>query len=113
MDNCLFCKIVSGQIPSSKAYEDEKVLAFHDIDPKAPVHILIVPKKHVASIAALEEEDFELVAHIMRVVKQIAAEQGLVSGFRVVANTGREGGQTVDHLHFHLLGGRALGWPPG
>ncbi len=113
MDNCLFCKIVSGQIPSSKAYEDEKVLAFHDIDPKAPVHILIVPKKHVASIAALEEEDFELVAHIMRVVKQIAAEQGLVSGFRIVANTGRDGGQTVDHLHLHLLGGRALGWPPG
>jgi histidine triad (HIT) family protein len=113
MENCLFCKIVRGEIPSSKEYEDDKVLAFNDIDPKAPVHILIVPKKHVASIAALEDGDDELVAHIMRVAQKLAAAKGLGNGFRLVANTGPDGGQTVDHLHFHLLGGRAFGWPPG
>ena len=113
MENCLFCKIASGQIPSSKVYEDESVLAFNDIDKKAPVHILIIPKKHVASVAALEDEDFDTVAHIIRVARNIAAAQGLDNGFRLVANTGQHGGQTVDHLHFHLLGGRALGWPPG
>ena len=113
MENCLFCKIASGQIPSSKVYEDESVLAFNDIDKKAPVHILIIPKKHVASVAALEDEDFDTVAHIIRVARNIAAAQGLDNGFRLVANTGQDGGQTVDHLHFHLLGGRALGWPPG
>jgi histidine triad (HIT) family protein len=113
MENCLFCKIVSGQIPSSKVYEDDKVLAFNDIDSKAPVHVLIVPKKHVASIAALEEGDYELAAHIIHVAKDIAASKGLDNGFRLVANTGADGGQTVDHLHFHLLGGRIFGWPPG
>ena len=113
MDNCLFCKIVRGEIPSSKVYEDDKVLAFNDIDPKAPVHILIVPKKHVASIAALEDGDYELAAHIIRIAKELAAAKGLDDGFRLVANTGIDGGQTVGHLHFHLLGGRAFGWPPG
>jgi histidine triad (HIT) family protein len=113
MENCLFCKIVRGEIPSSKEYEDDEVLAFNDIDPKAPVHILIVPKKHVASVAALEDGDEELVAHIVRVAQQLAAAKGLGNGFRLVANTGPDGGQTVDHLHFHLLGGRAFGWPPG
>jgi len=113
MENCLFCKIVAGQIPSSKEYEDDKVLAFNDIDPKAPVHILIVPKKHVQSIATLEEKDDELVAHIVRVAKKLAAAKGLDNGFRLVANTGADGGQTVEHLHFHLLGGRSFGWPPG
>lgn len=113
MENCLFCKIAAGQIPSSKVYEDELVLAFHDIDKKAPVHILIIPKKHVASVAALGDDDFDTIAHIMRVAKELAASQGLNNGFRLVANTGRDGGQTVNHLHFHLLGGRAFGWPPG
>ena len=113
MENCLFCKIAAGQIPSSKVYEDESVLAFNDIDKKAPVHILIIPKKHVASVAALEDGDFDTVAHIFRVARDIAAAQGLDNGFRLVANTGQDGGQTVDHLHFHLLGGRAMGWPPG
>ncbi len=113
MENCLFCKIIGGQIPSSKVYEDDKVLAFNDIDPKAPVHILIVPKKHIQSIAALEDGDYALVAHIIRVAKDIAAAKGLENGSRLVVNTGPDGGQTVEHLHFHLLGGRALGWPPG
>jgi histidine triad (HIT) family protein len=113
MENCLFCKIVDGQIPSSKVYEDERVLAFDDIDPKAPVHILIVPKKHIASVAALDEGDEALAAHIIRVAKELAAAKGLAGGFRLVVNTGPDGGQSVDHLHVHLLGGRALGWPPG
>ena len=113
MENCLFCKIAAGQIPSSKVYEDESVLAFNDIDKKAPVHILIIPKKHVASVAALEDGDLDTVAYIFRVARDIAAAQGLEKGFRLVANTGQDGGQTVDHLHFHLLGGRAMGWPPG
>ena len=113
MESCLFCKIAAGQIPSSKVYEDDMVLAFNDIDKQAPVHILIIPKKHVASVAALEDGDLDIVAHIFRVARDIAAAQGLNKGFRIVANTGQDGGQTVDHLHFHLLGGRALGWPPG
>jgi histidine triad (HIT) family protein len=113
MDNCLFCKIVRNEIPSSKVYEDDKVLAFNDIDPKAPTHILIIPKKHIASIAALEDEDCDLAAHIIRTAKQLAVSQGLHDGYRLVVNTGRDGGQTVEHLHFHLLGGRAMGWPPG
>ncbi len=113
MENCLFCKIAAGLIPSSKVYEDERVLAFHDIDKKAPVHILIIPKKHVTSVAALGDEDFGTVAHIIRIARDIAAAQGLENGFRLVANTGQDGGQTVDHLHFHLLGGRSMGWPPG
>ena len=113
MNDCLFCSIIEGRIPSSKVYEDERVVAFNDIDKKAPVHILIIPRKHVPSIAALAEEDFELVAHIMRVIQKLAVEQKLESGFRIVANTGRDGGQTVEHLHFHLLGGRAMTWPPG
>ena len=113
MESCLFCKIAAGQIPSSKVYEDDMVLAFNDIDKQAPVHILIIPKKHVASVAVLEDNDLDMVAHIIRVARDIAVAQGLGKGFRLVANTGQDGGQSVDHLHFHLLGGRALGWPPG
>lgn len=113
MYDCLFCKIVAGEIPSSKVYEDDKVLAFHDIDKKAPVHVLIIPKKHIDSLAALETSDFDTVANMMQVVQKLAADFGLIDGFRVVANTGKDGGQTVNHLHFHLFGGRSLGWPPG
>lgn len=113
MKDCLFCKIIAGEIPSSKVYEDDEVLAFHDIDKKAPVHVLIIPKKHVDSVATLEDADFDTAAHIMRVAQQLARELGLKDGFRIVTNTGRDGGQSVSHLHFHLLGGRALGWPPG
>lgn len=113
MEDCLFCRIISGGIPAKKAYEDDKALAFYDIDPKAPVHVLIVPKKHIVSIAEVGEEDFGLIAHLMKVAQQLAEEFKLENGFRVVINTGRDGGQSVNHLHVHLLGGRALGWPPG
>ncbi|MBQ9941540.1 MAG: histidine triad nucleotide-binding protein [Christensenellaceae bacterium] len=114
MENCIFCKIIRGEIPCKKVYEDDQVLAFYDIDAQAPVHVLIIPKKHVSSILALEEEDNALIAHIYAVVRKLAAELGVAEeGFRLVANTGDNGGQTVHHLHFHLLGGRKLAWPPG
>jgi histidine triad (HIT) family protein len=113
MKDCLFCKIAAGEIPCSKVYENEAVVAFHDIDGKAPVHVLIMPKKHIASVAETSEEDMGIYADIMRAAKKIAAEFGLKDGFRLVANTGRDGGQSVPHLHFHLLGGRQLAWPPG
>ena len=114
MDDCLFCKIIRGEIPSDKVYEDEMVLAFNDIDKKAPVHILVIPKKHVGSLLELGDEDAALTAHIMGVIQRIAKETAVdKSGFRVVVNTGDDGGQTVHHLHFHILGGRSLEWPPG
>ena len=114
MQVCIFCKIIAGEIPSQKVYEDEQVLAFLDIDAKAPVHVLIIPKKHVGSVLELGEEDGALTAHIFAVVKKLAEELGVAKdGFRLVTNTGLAAGQTVPHLHFHLLGGRELGWPPG
>lgn len=102
--DCIFCKIVKGEIPSSKVYEDDSVLAFNDINPAAPVHILVIPKKHIGSAVELTEEDNELIAHIFQVIKKIADEQGLENGFRLVSNVGEDGGQTVKHLHFHILG---------
>lgn len=114
MENCIFCKIIEGEIPSKKAYEDDQVLAFYDIDAKAPVHVLIIPKKHIESVLALQSGDGALVAHIFEVAGKLARELGVdESGFRIVSNIGKDGGQTVPHLHFHLLGGRELGWPPG
>ncbi len=114
MENCIFCKIIAGEIPSKKAYEDEDVLAFHDIDPKAPAHVLIIPKKHMKSVLELQAEDDALLAKLFRVAQKLAAELNVAeSGFRLVLNTGEQGGQTVDHLHMHILGGRNLGWPPG
>ena len=114
MEDCIFCKIISGDIPSKKAYEDEQVLAFYDIDAKAPVHLLIIPKKHITSVLGLKPEDGVLVAHIFEVAAKLARELGLEErGFRMVSNIGKDGGQTVPHLHFHLLGGRELAWPPG
>lgn len=113
MNDCLFCKIVDGDIPCNKVYEDEHVLAFHDIDPKAPVHVLIIPKKHISSVAQTAEEDFKIYAHIMRTAKKLAEDFDLGKGYRIVTNIGEDGGQSVGHLHFHLLGGRALSWPPG
>ena len=111
--DCVFCKIASGEIPSRKAYEDSKVLAFYDLDPQAPVHILLIPKEHISSCKEVTEENSYLVAHIFQVAAKLAAELGLENGFRIVANTGEDGGQTVPHLHFHLLGGRSMEWPPG
>ncbi|MBE6097102.1 MAG: histidine triad nucleotide-binding protein [Schwartzia succinivorans] len=115
MADCIFCKIAQKEIPSTLVYEDELVAAFKDLEPQAPFHALVIPKKHVESIAALKAEDKELTAHILcDVIPQIAKEQGLTEkGFRVVANTGEDGGQTVKHLHFHILGGRSMQWPPG
>lgn len=108
MENCIFCKIVAGEIPSTKVYEDEKVLAFRDINPMAPTHILVIPKIHIPSVAGITEENADLVAHIFTVIPQIAEKEGLVNGYRVVSNCGPDAGQTVPHLHFHILGGREL-----
>ena len=115
MEDCIFCKIAQGEIPSTKVYEDDTVLAFRDLDPQAPEHVLIIPKKHLSSVLDFGAEDRELAAHILTtVVPQIARELGVADGgFRLVTNTGADGGQTVGHLHFHLLGGRSLSWPPG
>ena len=110
MDNCLFCKIIKGEIPSEKVYEDDEILAFKDIHPAAPVHILVIPKKHIDSIAMLEKEDEPLVGRIYSVINKIAEEQGVKEdGFRVIVNCGRDGGQEVMHLHFHILAGAKLG----
>lgn len=113
MSDCLFCKIAEGEIPSNKAYEDDKILAFHDLDPQAPVHVLIIPKKHIASLDELKEEDKDLVGYIMLKIKDIAAELGIENGYRVVINCGEDGQQTVQHLHVHILGKRKMTWPPG
>ncbi|MBE6781224.1 MAG: histidine triad nucleotide-binding protein [Ruminococcaceae bacterium] len=111
--DCLFCKIIAGEIPSTKIYENEWVYAFADIDPKAPFHAIIVPKKHIVSAADITAENSGLIAKIFEAVAQIAREQNLEKGFRVVNNCGEEGGQTVSHIHFHLLARRNLAWPPG
>jgi histidine triad (HIT) family protein len=111
--DCLFCKIASGEIPVKRLYEDDLCLCFPDIHPQAPTHVLIIPKKHIASHAHTQAEDEKLLGHMMARVAGIAREQGLAGGYRVVMNTGRDGGQTVDHLHLHLLGGRHMTWPPG
>lgn len=108
MENCLFCKIVAGEIPSTKVYEDEKILAFRDINPMAPTHILVIPKMHIPSVAGVTEENAAVVAHIFTVIPVIAEKEGLVNGYRVVSNCGPDAGQTVHHLHFHILGGREL-----
>lgn len=105
--DCLFCNIVKGQIPSEKVYEDNDVYAFKDVNPEAPVHILIIPKRHIKSVDELEETDKELVGHIFLVAKKLAKENKLENGYRLVSNIGEEGGQSVKHLHFHLLGGRS------
>ena len=115
MADCIFCKIAHGEIPSTKVYEDDTVLAFRDLDPQAPEHVLVIPKKHLSNVLDFGAEDRELAAHILTdVVPALARMLGIdAGGFRLVTNTGADGGQTVGHLHFHLLGGRSLTWPPG
>ena len=108
MSDCLFCKIIAGDIPSTKVYEDETVLAFRDIAPQAPTHILVIPKCHISSVAEVTAENSSVVAHIFEVIHAIAQKEGLVGGYRVVSNCGADAGQTVHHLHFHILGGKAL-----
>jgi len=113
-EKTIFKQIIDGEIPADVVYEDEHCLAFRDVAPQAPTHVLVVPKKEIVSVAELTGEDQQLVGHLFLVIRDIAQELGLATGgYRVIANTGREGGQTVDHLHFHLLGGRFLKWPPG
>ena len=111
--DCLFCKIIAGEIPCSKVYEDDKVFAFNDIDPQAPVHVLIVPKEHIASADDVNETNSAVIAHIFEVAAKIAKEKGLADGYRIVNNCGDRAGQTVKHIHFHLMGGRDFTWPVG
>ena len=108
MSNCLFCKIIDGQIPSTKVYEDELVYAFRDINPQAPTHVLVVPKIHVEDVNGITAENSAVIAHIFQVIPQIAKAENLANGYRVVSNCGADAGQTVQHLHFHILGGKAL-----
>lgn len=108
MENCLFCKIAAGIIPSTKVYEDETILAFRDIAPMAPTHILVIPKTHIPSVDGVTAENSAVVAHIFEVIPQIAREEGLENGYRVISNCGSDAGQTVPHLHFHILGGKQL-----
>ena len=110
MDNCIFCKIIKGEIPSSKVYEDEEILAFKDINPAAPIHILVIPKKHITSLAEMKDGDEIIISKIYRVINEIAEKQGVKEkGYRVIVNCGKDGGQEVGHLHFHLLAGKQLG----
>ncbi len=111
--DCIFCKIVNGEIPSNKVYEDDKVLAFYDLEPQAPEHILIIPKQHIASAAEITSDNSSVIAHIFEVAAIIAKEKSLDNGFRIVNNCGDSAGQTVKHIHFHLMGGRDFGWPAG
>lgn len=114
MSDCIFCKIVNKEIPTQVIYEDENVIAFNDINPQAPVHILVIPKKHIPDMVAVAEDDLSLVTHILKVIKKIAVDKELdQAGYRIVNNCRDNGGQTVGHLHFHLLGGRQMLWPPG
>lgn len=113
MSDCIFCMIGDHEIPTKTVYEDEQIICFHDLEPQAPVHVLVIPKKHLASLDEAREEDKELLGHIMVKIHEIAADLGLDNGYRVVINTGEDAFQTVKHLHFHILGKRKLTWPPG
>ena len=112
-EKTIFKRIIDKEIPAKIVHEDDLCIAFHDVSPQAPVHVLVIPKKEVRNLAAVEPEDQALMGHLMVTIKQIAEQLGLEAGYRVVANCGADGGQSVDHLHFHLLAGRPLTWPPG
>lgn len=112
--NCIFCRIIAGQIPATKVYEDDHSFAFRDINPQAPVHVLLIPKKHIASLNEAGSGDHAALGHLMLVAGKIAHQEGIAEdGFRVVANTGADAGQTVFHIHLHVMGGRPMSWPPG
>lgn len=113
MSDCLFCRIVAGEVPADVVAETDRTLAFRDIGPQAPTHVLVVPREHHADLAAVVDSDPSLVADVMAAAVAVARQEGLDGGYRIVANTGADGGQTVHHLHVHVLGGRGLGWPPG
>lgn len=112
-EKTIFKKIIDGEIPADIVYEDDQCLAFRDINAQAPTHILVIPRKEIVSLDHLTDEDESLVGHMYSVIRKVAAESGLSNGYRVVVNCGKNGGQSVDHLHFHILGGRQLSWPPG
>ena len=111
--DCLFCSIAAGEIPSKKVYEDDPDVAFYGVDPQAPVHVLVIPREHIASPADITPGNSAVVAHVFEVIARLAKELGLENGYRVVTNCGADGGQSVQHLHFHVLGKRSLAWPPG
>ncbi|MFI3114998.1 MAG: histidine triad nucleotide-binding protein [Clostridia bacterium] len=111
--DCLFCKIIDGSIPSKKVYEDEKIYAFLDIAPEAPTHFLVIPKEHIASADDVNDENSKVIAHIFAKIPKICKDLGVENGYRIVNNCGADGGQTVSHMHFHVLAGRNLSWPPG
>ena len=111
--DCIFCKIAYNEIPSEKLYEDDEMVAFNDLEPQAPVHVLIIPKAHISSANEITAENSDIIGKIFMVAAKIAKEQGLDKGYRIVNNCGEDGGQTVHHLHFHLLGGRKMHWPAG
>ena len=114
MDNCLFCNIVAKKIPAKIVYEDENTIAFNDINPQAPIHILVIPKKHISGLNDLNDENLINMIHLSKTANQLTKQEGIAeSGYRWVINSGKDGGQTVFHLHLHLLGGRNLSWPPG
>jgi histidine triad (HIT) family protein len=113
MPETIFSKIIARTIPARIEYEDDRCLAFHDVAPQAPVHVLVIPKRPIVSLADVGDEDAPLLGHLLAVAARVARQLGLSQGYRLVINCGRDGGQTVDHLHVHLLGGRGLGWPPG
>ena len=110
MSDCLFCKIINGEIPSKKLYEDEKILAFYDISPIAPVHFLVIPKQHIASVDAIDADNSAIVAYIFQKLGDLAKLAGIENGYRVISNCGADAGQTVQHLHFHVLGGKEMNW---
>lgn len=113
MQDCIFCKIVNGEMPSRKVFEDEKVVAFEDINPVAPIHFLLIPKQHIRSLLSLSDDDKDLASHLLLTAKKLGKEYCGNNGFRVVTNIGNDGGQEVKHLHFHIIGGRKMTWPPG
>ena len=113
MSDCLFCKIAGGEIPSKKVYEDDEFFAFHDISPQAPTHVLVIPRRHIASLEDVAADDEALLGRLLLVCRRLARELGIETGYRVVNNCGAPAGQSVFHIHFHLLGGRPMGWPPG
>jgi histidine triad (HIT) family protein len=114
MNDCLFCAIAAGDIPATRVHEDEDVVAFRDINPQAPTHVLVIPREHVRSAAELTPDDDDLWARMLRVAQQVARTEGIADGgYRIVTNVGHDGGQTVDHVHLHVLGGRPMRWPPG
>ena len=110
MSDCLFCKIINGEIPSKKLYEDEKILAFYDISPIAPVHFLVIPKQHIASVDAIDADNSAIVAYIFQKLGELAKLAGIENGYRVISTCGADAGQTVQHLHFHVLGGKEMNW---